>query len=57
MLISSKSDAQKYAEARIMRDFKGDPNNPAHRESAEATASSVAEQNREIEKEGERYSR
>jgi len=57
MLIKCKSDKQKQAEAQIMRDFGGDPKNSAHREAAEATARYVAEQNIEIQKQEERYSR
>lgn len=54
MLIISKSDEQKRAEAQVMCDFKGNPRDPAHREAAEATARYVEEQNREINQKKER---
>jgi hypothetical protein len=51
MTVICKSDEQKRAEAQVMREFHGDPNNPAHREAAEATSHYVAEQLRELQKE------
>ncbi|MDR2909410.1 MAG: hypothetical protein LBU86_05970 [Oscillospiraceae bacterium] len=44
MLIKIRSDEEKRAEERVIRDFGGSRDNPAHREAAEATARYVAEQ-------------
>lgn len=57
MLIKSKSDDEKREEARIIRDFHGDPKSTIHKEAAEAISRYSREQIKELNRQEERYCR